>query len=275
MGYHMRCLVLLVAAAAWCPCALAQQTAENSPTETAYAIVNYVNVADGRDADYLALQQTVWKTIHQARLKDGIISGWYLYKVDNDADNRRDYDYVTVEFYDTFAKLENPCPEDYLAAGFAKHELQEHVRKTMACRDLIRSEVWKSEAITMADRRAEKPFIVVHYMQPTSGHESAYRDTELNVFRKLHQARIDAGVMNGWLFFARRFPGGSQIPYQFATVNIFSSQEEFQVSWPKEILDPVVQRLSEERRAALAAMPQLRTLVRQDILTLVDHVAAD
>jgi hypothetical protein len=92
----------------------------------------------------------------------------------------------------------------------------------------------------------------------------------------MHQARIDAGVMNGWFLLARRFPGGSEVPYQFMTVNVFPSLETFQASWTKDILDPVVESLSDERRAALAAMPQLRRIVRQDIWkTLAYVVAAD
>ena len=268
-------LVLIAAVVAWSPYVRAQQGAENFQPRTVYAVVDYMKVADGRDADYIALEQTVWKKIHQARLKGGVIIGWYLYKVDNEPKNRREYDFVTVNVYDSFVKFEDPFPDEYLMAAYSKEELQKHIRKTIKCRDLIRSEVWKSEAAAMARRRSEKPFIVVHYMQPTLGRETAYRDTELNVFRKMHQARIDAGVMDGWFFLGRRFPGGSEVPYQFVTVNVFPSLEKFQASWTKETLDPVVESLNEEQRAALASMPQLRRMVKQDIWGTVDYVVAD
>src|SRR5688572_9865337 len=92
-----------------CQSALSQEI--QSVPKPRYAVFDYMKVAPEKAEAYVEIEQKVWKPVHEARLKDGLIIGWRLFRVDNPPGQARDYSFVTVNIVDSFAKLENPYPE--------------------------------------------------------------------------------------------------------------------------------------------------------------------
>jgi hypothetical protein len=109
-----------------------------------YIEVDFMKVDPGKDAEYLKLEQQMWKPIHQERVKEGKLRSWYLFALQFPFGTDEKYDYVTVNTFDQFAQLENP----YL--GFAEAVRKVHPsmkmddlsNTTYKARRLVRSEIW-------------------------------------------------------------------------------------------------------------------------------------
>ena len=186
-----------------------------------------MKVQKDKTADYLEVEK-LWKAIHVKRLERGLITAWYLCRVDNPPEASRDYQYVTVALCDSFAKLEDPFPSEVFAAAYPNQNPSEYGKKTQESRDLIRSEVWDLEDAAMSDTRPwdDSGHIRIDYLQPAAGKEGEYVRMETKIFHRLHQERIKRGLMNGWFLLSRRFPGGSEVPFQYITVNASPSEEK-------------------------------------------------
>jgi ketosteroid isomerase-like protein len=236
-----------------------------------YAVVDYMKVQKDKTADYLEVEK-LWKAIHQKRLERGLITAWYLCQVDNPPESSRDYQYVTVALCDSFAKLEDPFGGGVFAAAYPNRDLSDYWKRTGESRELIRSEVWHLEDAATSETRAwdDSGYIAIDYLQPVAGKESEYRQMEGKIFHKLHQGRINRGLMNGWFLFSRRFPGGSEVPYEYVTVNASPDAEKASVS-PADLVSSV---FSQEEVKALESLnvADLRTLARNDIWKIVDRV---
>src|SRR6476620_8223796 len=110
--------------------------------QSQFVEVDYMKVAPGQDDAYLQVEQKMWKPIHEARIKAGKAIAWYLYRVAAPSGTLVDHNYVTVAIYDGFEATENPYPEDLLAKIIPAKTMTEFMRKTVASRELVRSEMW-------------------------------------------------------------------------------------------------------------------------------------
>jgi len=236
-----------------------------------YAVVDYMKVQKNKTADYLEIEK-LWKAIHQKRLERGMIGGWYLCQVDNPAEESRDYQYLTVAVYDSFAKLEQPYGGDIFTAAYPNLDLSDFGKKTQESRELIRSEVWTLEDAVMSEKRPwdDSGYITIDYMQPAAGKEGEYVQMERQIFHKLHQERINRELMNAWFFLGLRFPAGSDVPFHYLTVNACPSAETAG-AWPDDLVKSVFTE-EEMRSWDMAKVQDLRTVVRQDIWKIVDRV---
>jgi hypothetical protein len=61
--------------------------------------------------------------------------------------------------------------------------------------------------------------IVVDFIKPKKGKVGAYYQMEEKLYKKIHQARIDAGRMQSWVLFSRMAPSGTEADYNFITFN--------------------------------------------------------
>jgi hypothetical protein len=58
--------------------------------------VDYMKVPPGKGADYVAMERTVYKPLHERRIKEGHISAWTLNAVIYPGGTQRDYDFFTL-----------------------------------------------------------------------------------------------------------------------------------------------------------------------------------
>jgi len=236
---------------------------------TVYAVVDYMKVPKDKAADYVEVEG-LWKKIHEKRLEKGIIEAWYFYQVENAQRDSRDYQYVTVTVFDSFAKLENPFPAEVFSSAYSPEDLQKHMKKTGESRDLIRSEVWHLESAAMKapDSSNDRPYITVDYMQPTPGKNAQYQELETKIFQKLQQERINRKIMDGWFFLSRTFPGGSEVPYEYITVNVYPGADKVS-TWPDDLLKSV---FPDEDITKRGAPDDYRKVVKEDVWKRLDQV---
>ena len=72
-------------------------------TPPVYALVVFQKVGTGNGAEFENIMKENWKPLHQLRKQNGKITNWALYRVPMTGASN-EYNYVTVIYYDSFAK---------------------------------------------------------------------------------------------------------------------------------------------------------------------------
>ncbi len=238
----------------------------------AIVTVDYMKVAPGQDDAYLQVEQKMWKPIHEARVKAGNALGWYLYRVASPSGTLVDHNYVTVAVYSSFEAMENPFPSELVAKIVPAQSTAEFGKKTLAARDLVRSETWGAMVGAPETPLAKPaPFLSVQYMKVPSGGDAAYQEVE-KLWKKLHEVRIKEGTLVNWGTYGRILPGGSDYPYNYATVSGYSHFKDligldFAGLVQKAALGMSANELGDRTGKA-------RDLVRGEVWVLVDYVQA-
>jgi hypothetical protein len=238
----------------------------------AIVTVDYMKVAPGQDDAYLQVEQKMWKPIHEARVKAGNALGWYLYRVDSPSGTLVDHNFVTVAIYSSFEATENPFPNELLAKIVPAQSAAEFMKKTLASRDLVRSELWETITTTPEGPLAKPArFLNVAYMKVPTGGDAAYLEIE-KLWKKMHDVRIKEGTLANWGVYGRVLPGGSDYPYNYVTANGYSHYKDiFGLDFPtvlqKAALGMSANELGERTEKA-------RDLVRGEVWELIDYVQA-
>lgn len=111
-----------------------------------YLLVEAMDSPEGGAGNYVAIENEIWKPMHEQRLAKGYISSWALWARMFTGTND-EFDHVTVTNYDAFGDLVNPGYTDEVMAAAhpdvtTSEAMQEIMDKTNASRDLVRSSLW-------------------------------------------------------------------------------------------------------------------------------------
>jgi hypothetical protein len=258
------CLALPIVRA---PRSAAQQPAQN-PVPRQYYELDYMRVAPGKDNDYVRLEREVWKPFHMQRIKDKRLVSWELYEVRYTADTHRDYDYVTVNVYDSFAALEDTTFEAQFRRVHAGKDPTRLLEQTSAARQVARAEVWRLVDQT-APRAGPPPrsrYIVVDYMRSKPNVDYVAMEREL--WKPVHQDRVRSGSLDRWTLWELVLPGGASYPYDYATVNDLSKLSLLQDAYTEDLFRRVHPKiaLNDIANRTTAA----RDLTRHELWVLVD-----
>ena len=120
---------------------LDQTTSPNASAPPA----KYLNVAFMRskpNADYVAVERELWKPIHQERVRSGALNFWALYGLVMPGGTSYPYDYATVNGVSSLSALENAYPDELFRRVHPNISLTDVGNRTVAARDLTRSELW-------------------------------------------------------------------------------------------------------------------------------------
>ena len=110
-------------------------------TTARYLSVSYMKSLPGKDP--IAIEQKVWKPVHQAMVNAGNLERWAVYAREFPNGTATEYDYVTVMVFDEFRDLENPYG-DFQALFRKVHpneDPQKLLQQTEESRNLVRGEV--------------------------------------------------------------------------------------------------------------------------------------
>ena len=114
-------------------------------------------------------------------------------------------------------------------------------------------------------------YFAVKYIKVDPAHESEYLQLELEVWKKIHSARIEAGLLTGWYLMRVVSPAGSSTPYNYLTVEVYEDAfklagnfEGYGVNYA-EILD------TEEISQALKT-EEVRNMIYEEVWRTVDQI---
>jgi len=130
-----------------------QVSAREGAKPARYAVVNYMAVPAGGAADYLAVEQGIWKPVHEARVADGQAAGWGLYEVRFPGGTEIGYSFVAVDFYAAFTDLEIPATPEVIEKAYPNIDaaaLGALGDRTNAVRQIVRTELWELVEATTA-----------------------------------------------------------------------------------------------------------------------------
>ncbi len=225
---------------------------------TLFAVADYMFVGPEKsETDYLATEK-LWQRLHQKAIDAGICRGWYLQRVEQGGR----HSFVTVRVYNSLDKIANPWPSE-LSSELYNDEEQAKMQQTEKTRELVQSELWQLEAAAMKAGNTEQPgYIVVDYMKAKPGKLAAYYDLESKVFKKVQQARVDAGQLQAWFFVSRMFPSGTDAEFDFLTVNEYADQESSRKDYDMKTIQAA---LTEDEMNQAMTVQDSRSIVREEI----------
>ncbi len=112
-------------------------------------------------------------------------------------------------------------------------------------------------------------FLRIDYMRIPPGQALRYRNLEVEVWKPVHQARVDKGYITSWRLYGHHFPGGND-DYQYVTMTEFTSLQAMdQLHYPELFQEVHGQDYDTEILPQTAAS---RELTHTDIWALLDSV---
>jgi len=68
--------------------------------------------------------------------------------------------------------------------------------------------------------------ILVDFMKVAPGNQAKYLELEQKIWKPFHMARLKAGNGRSWALYEMRFPSGTSMDRNFATINVFDSLQD-------------------------------------------------
>ncbi len=123
--------------------------------------------------------------------------------------------------------------------------------------------------VPTAETQNKRHFLRIDYMSIPDGQQLSYRTLELDLWKPVHQRRVDNGYITSWRLYGHHFPGGRQ-NYQYVTVTEFGSLQAMdELHYPE--LFQAVHGADYDKDIAMRTA-QSRTLTHTDIWALLDSV---
>ncbi len=238
-------------------------------TPSLFVVADFMKVNPEDHGKYLEVEQELWKPMHQERINQGIIVGWYLYAVEF-AGSSDEYNYVIITLYDNAMTLANPWQPEIPQKVHPGMKLEELMNRTHDSRTHVKSELLFSVA-TAPEIPLERPaaYMQVNYMKVDPDQQSEYEQWEAEIWMPIHNESIRSGRTTGWGLWSSLFPRGTERPYQYITLNAFSEFSyifELDFSKPFKNVHP-----EKDFSEAQKKTRQLRKIVRTELWDLIDY----
>ncbi len=194
-----------------------------------FYIMDYIKVEPGMHDEYLKLE-AAWKKIHQANIKNGHYTYWGLRSISFAYGAEAEYNYITRQIFKSEAQLaammnEYPTPED-LGAILTKEEM-DLVNRTDEIRTIVKGELW-TKVDEMRDGNEEQIDVVMfNYFDSPKGKNTADYMAVQNMWKPIHQSRMDDDAFEGWVNVQKILPLGSSEDYMMATVDLYRDMTQF------------------------------------------------
>ncbi len=172
----------------------------------------------------MRLELEVWRKMQEARIKADVCDGWYFFRVVAPIGSATEYNYVTMNVYDTAEKLSGHFENfgvDYNTI-LSPQEITLALR-TEQIRELVYEEVWTTvEEVFPENPEKMYRFQVFNSMKLREGtDEEEYQRMEREYWKPMHEERMKRGVMFGWGLYTMIIPGGTERDYHWATVDFY------------------------------------------------------
>lgn len=102
--------------------------------------------------------------------------------------------------------------------------------------------------------------------------ENEYLELETEVWKKMHKARMDKGVLDGWYLYRVISPNGSSTEYNFVTVLVYNDTEKLAGHFENYGVD-YTQILSPQEIKFALKTPEIRNLVYEEVWQSVDGIS--
>lgn len=239
--------------------------------EDAGAIYFQFDYMKSKNGDYVAMERELWKPVHQQRIKDGKLLWWGLYSVNFPSGTMADYDYVTINVYDSPARFEDGYSEleKWMKAAHPDKDFEKMGQRTTDSRDIVWSEVF--ELIDRAVGPQGKPakYLVANRMKVKPGEGQAYVEMERKGYMPAHKMAVDKGLRENWWLLGRTLPYGASYGYNFMTLDAYDSMQQVLTPLPADFIAEATKAM--DARYQDMDPNSVRELSKADLWQLLDH----
>ncbi|MBT8441777.1 MAG: hypothetical protein KJO76_05265 [Gammaproteobacteria bacterium] len=223
--------------------------ADAHDTDSLYAVVHCMQA---KAPTYVALERDIWLPMHAERVERGLLNSWSLYATEYG--DRSDCSHYTVETYRGREQLNAAKQFDEIfAAVHRRKDFEASMAATWGARRHVSSWLWRLvDSTGIAPHR----YAIVNLMRADD--PVAYERMESRVFKAGHEVLLEGGHRAGWSIYALVSPGGTDIPYNYSTVDFVDH------------LNPVPMA-----EAMMAAHPDRDIEAMHDLLELREQVRSE
>lgn len=232
-----------------------------------FAIVDYMKVAPGMHAEYLACENA-WKTIHQERVKAGDILGWEVEEVVYSGVNE-EYNYLTVTLVKGWAAVERGNMDfDKLTASLPDDQ-RKYIDNANDYRTWVKGEIWQMQDQVFPEGDNRPLYRVENFcdLPDVPNTWDNYMTMEKEFAKPVIEERVKTGKQAGWVLSNLFRSRGSAYSYHVSTLDFFDSWEDIAAS-DDESWETVYPDLTDEqigRRIYSTKIP-VRTEIRKLVL---------
>lgn len=236
-----------------------------------YVQVDYMKPLPEKAADYIWMEQNIYKPIHAERIRSGEVIAWQLYQVQYPRGADMEYDFVTVTVFANFNSMDEGVTEYEILVKNAHPDktLTEVDQYATDTRKLVRSEVFKSIDLLPEYNTGMPQSLLIDYMKVPPVKQDLYVRMEQEIWKPLHVFRLENENIKSWAFYELLFPGGLNYPYSHATVTGFANWDKIKDSWPEDVWTTVHPNASRDELEDRAH--ETRDLVSTQIWKLLDY----
>lgn len=249
-------------------------SAQETEQQSTYLMIDYMKVKDGQFADYEALE-AIWKKIHKARIEADMSEGWYFFRVVAPSGANMEYDYVTINRFVGEEQLAKVYETAFIPDGIEKLLTEKEMamaQKTGQYRDIVKSEVWMAQDAAFADDFLEAKVQVFNFFTLKEGHTRAeHQQIESDIWKPVHQARVDAGRMKGWASLSMVMPYGTEQTYQDATIDIYADMKQFMSPYEFEAFFKKAHP-GKDANALMNKIGKVAEIMRGEVRMKLDHI---
>lgn len=119
---------------------------------------------------------------------------------------------------------------------------------------------------------ARRHFLRIDYMKIPPGQALRYRSLETDLWKPVHQLRVDKGYITSWKLYGHHFPGGSG-DYQYVTMTEFPSLQAMDELHYPELFQEA--HGADYDTSISKETSESRTLTHTDIWALIESVGSD
>lgn len=232
-----------------------------------------MKVAPGMHGDYLKMEKA-YKKMHAEAKKAGKMAGWALLEVISPAGTNTEYNYVARNTFSGEEQLANYMGGDFYDEKWESVLTKEEmalVERTEQIRSMVKVEVWSMvDGARAKDWETAKVAVFNYFDSPEGKTRTDHFNMEKEIWKPVHQARVDDGKMKGWVLLNLEFPFGASMPYNSATVDLYTDMKEYFTPWFEDYFKKVHpgKNLDElEKRTMEAA-----TLTKGEVRMLLDRL---
>lgn len=250
-------------------CTVVTQWSPAQSYQGQYMHIDYIDQLTEDAEEFLQKVNSVVKPVQQARKDQGVITDWYLYKVEYPGTHQSRYNYVSITISEQISAFEDVTQG--LEGEFEGEDSRSPLMDYESVFTPNHSELWRIRNSVMQNENSRPSrYMVKNYMSVGQGFEFEYQMMEDETARPLHQRRMENDVMKGWELNSMILPGGLEYGYNYSTIDHYDHLEHVEFGFTEELIlqtnpDTNINEFFEN-------INRSRDLVRREVWELVEHL---
>lgn len=107
-----------------------------------YAVMNYMMVKPGKEAEYMTLENDMARPLHEARIEQGEMYSWRTYSLLKPGGLNYQYNFATIDYYEELNDIEYGFTNELIKSVMPGTDINKMFEAIYATRDIVKSELW-------------------------------------------------------------------------------------------------------------------------------------